>query len=750
MVDFTEESLPRAIRLLFELNNYAVRENVHLHGAQIDLVATSISDPFSSEIYVEATIQRVDTAKFGKDATKFLTIRERDTAATCLCVSSSGFTAEVIERANASRVQTLTYDELFRRFEKFSPYVDHIIADDNLSAFDNTYEEPFFRDNQGEELATPWLQRWRDDPASDGKWLIVLGEYGTGKTSLTRVLQYRWTNDYLKDPSLPIPFRIELRTFTRQFDARTLIHHFLDSNNLGHIPIEFVYHLMRSGRIILLLDGYDEMAQFLNSRERRSCLGALAQLATDGAKGILTSRPNYFTETEELRVFEALYSTLEQNRYYISKSDKEFFDKERAIDNLVTKYLLDRFERHIRDLDRDQTESLVRRKLAGDAEGQSIILGLLQRVFREESGGSKIALSGKPVIIAYLLELIDDIRTSEDIQDQTITEWQIYRMIVDRLMLRDQQRSPLDPQRRRRCLQQIAMLISTRDTAIAREVTFDEVIDTEFKSDFRLMDADERRHRRDELFEDLRGSATLTRAEGGGGSGWIFSHNSLREYLCVELMLSSLLNKNPIEITVPITQAMKSFAASVPVHNFSEIVSALQSAWHGRHSRRTIGLYLTLLWDRTTLTGLDQLSAVKQILGTTDKSAIPLDGIRLSDVSFGAISTHGSPVALSFDGSELSNIVFDDISINHSTFAGSVLDSCSFRRADLSWCDFSRALLFECDLTSASIEGAIFNGIDPDSSIFVKSRDSTRQLAGKSAIGYLNYNGGVKIGRAHV
>jgi len=56
----------------------------------------------------------------------------------------------------------------------------------------------------------------------------------------------------------------------------------------------------------LLLDGYDEMAQFFNSRERRQCLEALATLSADGAKGIITSRPNYFTLSEELQVFEAL------------------------------------------------------------------------------------------------------------------------------------------------------------------------------------------------------------------------------------------------------------------------------------------------------------------------------------------------------------------------------------------------------------------------------------------------------------
>lgn len=54
---------------------------------------------------------------------------------------------------------------------------------------------------------------------------------------------------------------------------------------MNHIPINFVMSLIKSGRIVLLLDGYDEMAQYMHARERRSCLEALAALSVQGAKG---------------------------------------------------------------------------------------------------------------------------------------------------------------------------------------------------------------------------------------------------------------------------------------------------------------------------------------------------------------------------------------------------------------------------------------------------------------------------------
>lgn len=87
-----------------------------------------------------------------------------------------------------------------------------------LSSLDSVYEEPLFDDSLGTDYATSYLTQWRDSADSSRRWSIVTGQYGTGKTALTRVLQYRWVSEYRMNPSLPIPFRIELRGLSKQFD----------------------------------------------------------------------------------------------------------------------------------------------------------------------------------------------------------------------------------------------------------------------------------------------------------------------------------------------------------------------------------------------------------------------------------------------------------------------------------------------------------------------------------------------------
>jgi hypothetical protein len=734
MTSLNSVTLPRAIGELFALNDHSVEYSVEVNGAEVDIIAKSISNPFMPTIYVEATVEYVNNDKYAKDLTKFAMLRNGDQQ--CICVSTEGFSAPVRERAAKTNIQTLTYDELFRKFEKFAPYIDSVISSKENILFNENYEEPFLSDSSGEVIATDWLNDWLLSSTPGRDWLIVLGEYGTGKTSLTRILQYRWLSDYKANPSRPIPLRIELRSFTRQFDGRALLHHFLDTNGLGHVPIDFLIYLMRKGRIVLLLDGYDEMAQFLNFRERRACLAALAEMSSYGAKGLLTSRPNYFTESEELKVFEALYDNLSRSKVYIGNSDKEFLKKEIEVDSLVERYILERYERSLKDLTPEQTTSLVSRILADDEEGKDVVLNLLARVFRDGQDGQRTSLSGKPVIISYLLELIDDLKGGASLESDFLSEWNIYKIIVDRLMLRDQQRATIPFDKRRLALQSLAVLLSQRNINVAGDSDFYEMIEKDFRNDLRRLSPDERQVRRTQLFEDLRSSSTLTRADNATGGGWMFSHNSLREFLCVEHYIE-VLEVDPEGISVPISDAMRIFASTMPAPALDHCIDRIQAAWGVRQGRPRLGKYLTLLWDvLSSPSGGDYLS---KIIGG-DKGKSLLDGMSLSDVSFSG----GVWKASVARDSEFSHVSFRSVHLGVSEFKNAVFDGCDFTDADMSQGDFSGCLIHECDLTSARVLGGNFTDIDTSSSFFVRRGGSDIVvLSGKAAIGYLAFSGAI-------
>jgi uncharacterized protein YjbI with pentapeptide repeats/Cdc6-like AAA superfamily ATPase len=749
MSNFTPESLVTAVTQLFELNHYSVAGPQKVNGAEVDLIATRKADPFARKIYLEVTIEYVDNNKYGKDVGKLAMIGEVDRDADRLIISSSGFSLPVKERARATRIETLTYDELFKRFEKFDTYVDAYSEKTEtgreVATLSEIYEPPNFEDKLGSELAVDYLTAWKNASTPEQRWLIVTGEYGTGKTALTRVLQYRWLEEYKQNPALPIPFRIELRNFTRQFDARGLLHHFLDRNRLSHISVDFIESLVRTGRVVLILDGYDEMAQFFNSRERRQCLEALASLSAEGAKGLITSRPNYFTLSEELQIFETLYSSIKTSQY-ISASTRAFIEREETVDRLLEKFL-DRFERNLRDLTPGQTTALVTRILGDDSQGLKTIQLILAKIFRNQDGGS-VSLSGKPVIVSYLLEVVEQLKQSKspDLDIASLTEWQVYRLIVDQLMLRDLARSPdINPEARRRFLQRLAIFLSRQEHEVIGEQDFRDLVSSEFKREINRLVGDAKSEALSRFFSDLRSSTTLTRATTTSLEGWRFSHNSLREFLIAEYFESQLLAGSLVNERVQISDAMRTFAASISRQRVDQLLPLLQSAWRNTaYDGATRGQALCLFWD----------AFVKHLSGDSDRTRSllqrfaavgeGLEGLVLSRLVLSSSESRSRLTGLKLSKINLSNIQLSGADISGAEITDSVLDSVDFSGANLSGTDFSRTLLFDVNLSNANLVGAVFKGVPIDSTsltIFSGEWPHTKRLDGSFAIGYLRYSG---------
>jgi len=750
--EFTKESLPAAVQSLFELNQYTVEGPRKVHGAEVDLIARSKSNVFAPPIYIEVTVEYVDNDKYGKDVGKLAMVREdieRD--AQLLIVSSKGFSLPVRERANKTRIRTLTYTELFRSFERFEPYVELFLGSESprakeIISLDTIYEEPFFEDTLGAHKATAYLHDWRLSSDPKQRWLVVLGEYGTGKTALTRILQYRWLREYVHDSSKPIPFRIELRDFTRQFDARGLVHHFLDSNRLPHLPLDFVMSLIRTGRVVLILDGYDEMAQYLHARERRTCLEALAELSADGARGILTSRPNYFTEGEELQVFETLYTRLQQSKYYLGASERARIEQERRVDQLLEQFI-ERFERTLRDLTPEQTEALVDRALAHDEPGRVAVRTILSRIFRTGDEGASVSLSGKPVIVTYLLQVVEELTQGEGegqgeaerFADEELNEWQVYKLIVDLLMLRDlfQRSSMIAPDERRNFLHLLSVFLSQKDNPVVGENEFKDLIAKVFSAQLRRLE--NRPEELERLFADLRSSATLTRAEDPSRSGWRFSHNSLREFLLAEHLLLSFRNGTFIDDSVPITDTMRIFAAASGHEEVAEFGRKLAAYWGQRSSHPGIGRLLTLLWDGLCPPGGSETRGTC-LTNITGRPAA-LNRLVLSRLTLSSLSEPSDLGGANCADSELYQLDFSGALLQGADFSRSVLEEVKFVGADLSGASMAQVFAIDIDISDAILIGADFRRVKAaDISVIGNhpSGDATRRrFEGIDALGYI-------------
>ena len=108
---------------------------------------------------------------------------------------------------------------------------------------------------------------------------------------------------YLANPATErLPLLITLRNFTKATSARELINDALTEQYRVHFigaPYEVFEELNRRGKILLILDGFDEMARKVDKQTVIDNFWELAILVDDNSKVILTSRTEYFRWSEE-------------------------------------------------------------------------------------------------------------------------------------------------------------------------------------------------------------------------------------------------------------------------------------------------------------------------------------------------------------------------------------------------------------------------------------------------------------------
>jgi hypothetical protein len=256
----TPEQLQGAVERVLRAAGYLVVPNQFVHGAQIDIVARRRGAAIEEVFYIECTIEYVGVEKYGKDLTKLMLLREKDPSGHLIIISLLGFAGPTRERARETRVHCWTFDEFRQKFVPTNAYermvlgpskdsAERLASDlpiglakplwrelDDLSA---VYQIPEIvtrsRDGSQERRysALDWFDSWLASPTRS--WVSLVGDYGTGKTALTKILLLRWMGTWRERGEL-LPIRIELRDFATKFDFEGLLIHFWKSHHLDEMP----------------------------------------------------------------------------------------------------------------------------------------------------------------------------------------------------------------------------------------------------------------------------------------------------------------------------------------------------------------------------------------------------------------------------------------------------------------------------------------------------------------------------------
>jgi hypothetical protein len=163
--------------------------------------------------------------------------------------------------------------------------------------------ESEYRENAG--WIDGYIDRWLDDPSKEH--ISVLGEFGTGKTWFA--LHYAWTamQRYnaakargTERPRLPLV--IPLRDYAKAVSVESLFSEFFFRKHEIPLPGYSAFEqLNRMGKLLLIFDGFDEMAAKVDRQQMINNFWELARVVVPGAKAILTCRTEHFPEAREGR-----------------------------------------------------------------------------------------------------------------------------------------------------------------------------------------------------------------------------------------------------------------------------------------------------------------------------------------------------------------------------------------------------------------------------------------------------------------
>ncbi|NVE01459.1 NACHT domain-containing protein [Massilia sp. BJB1822] len=238
----------------------------------------------------------LNTTDFSKITSDYQTAIENNEINLLLIISNrqvESASRQFIEQSRNLRFMTLA--ELERWIVGLGPYVEELAEDFHSDEISKYYVEGKFESIK--ETALENLQIWLNSPMNDDTGLAVLGGYGLGKSSLAKRLASEQARRYLSDPeNQRLPILIPLGQVVHETELAGLFgKHFTARHSLEGYSYKALIQLNSAGRLLIILDGFDEMKHAMTEHDFRSNFREFNKLRVPNAKILLLGRPNAFT-----------------------------------------------------------------------------------------------------------------------------------------------------------------------------------------------------------------------------------------------------------------------------------------------------------------------------------------------------------------------------------------------------------------------------------------------------------------------
>ncbi len=504
---------------------------------------------------------------------------------------------------------------------------------------------------------TEWLH------APDAQLVLVLGEFGTGKSFLLRELARRLgAEDGLA------PIFIDMRDLDKGRTLDELLGQYFARHRREFSPEKFGY-MLEAGRIALLFDGFDELAVRLTYPRAAEHFDAVLEAVRGNAKVIVTSRTQHFQSDQQVT----------------------------ALGRKVRAHASARIAT-LQPFDHAQIREFLRNRF-GDDQRAGERLALIDEV------KDLLGLSHNPRMLSFIADLDETaLRAARDAHGD-ITAASLYRTILDTWLTHEHERinprgappslqvpelrdavSALAVRMWSRSAPYLGLDELTRDAAALVQRLAETTLDADMAA-FQL------------------GSGSLLVRDGEGR--FSFLHQSVLEWLAADAAATELrAGTSALPSAAPMSALMAQFfvdlAGREVAHRWARAVLAAAGDDPGLAIAKKNALVII---ERTGVT--DEAEPLDE--SAEEWSTIDLAGQDLAGQDLAGQDLRGHDLS----GADLSEtmLVGADLSGARPTRAslvGADLTRASLKDANLRGADFSRATLTGADLRGAALEGAVF------------------------------------------
>ncbi|MGK3960997.1 pentapeptide repeat-containing protein [Sorangium sp. So ce118] len=570
---------------------------------------------------------------------------------------------ELVDRAAARRVRLQSFVEYqglidFSRYlqwqttrlENDTVYPPSIYVDQRMRVLDP--------EESDEKDALEELTAWLGSP--HGRFVVILGDFGTGKTFLLHELARRLG----ASGSPVVPVLLEMRSLEKARSLDELVAQHLARLKMEAIRLQAFNFMLGEGRIALLFDGFDELALRVSYDRAAEHFDTLIQAAQGNAKVVVTSRSQHFLSDRQVRMALAERAALIQG-HRLAK---------------------------LQPFTKEQIRLFLNRRLGSEAAGE-------ERLRLLDDVKDLLGLSANPRMLSFISEIDSGELKAARERAGEITSAGLYRLLIERWLKNEFTRANprgappgLSVDQLRKAATTLAMLLWQRTERTLNPSELPQRLLDEVQA------LSERRLESGPLAHQI-GSGTLLVRDEDGNFGFI--HQSVLEWLVAREAATEVLKTGD--------------SAALGVREMSDLMidffgdlagPAVSLGWADAALRGAAG-------EMAKKNALRMQARLRGEIVGVDLTVLPGEGVNLAGQDLRGKDLSGQDLrSANLSGANLSDARLvetwlEGASLEKATLLRADLTRANLSGADLSGTDLSSARLLGADLRGARLEGAV-------------------------------------------